>query len=341
MLGPSANSRTGSTVCLLAYAPLGRYASRMLDRVKRGLRSHEEERLQRELDEAHATIKRLRRHLKEAESDPFPADKLVWIFGMGRSGSSWLAFMLREVPRGNTIWQEPWTSVCLGPVAGQEEGIERLRIREQTIFGSPFEEVWFASVRRMVLEGAAARFPRVGERSYLIVKEPNGSSAAPVLVKALPESEVIFLVRDPRDVAASMLDSVRPGGWREGRPGTRGPDDVIVSNSARTYVKNMDGAKRGFEAHRGPKVLVRYEDLRADALGELRRIYSELGLSASEEELARAVEKHAWENIPETKKGPGRSRRKAVPGSWREDLTQEQARRVEEITAPLLEEFYP
>jgi len=313
----------------------------MLEKVRGALRSREEERLQRELDEAHATLKRLRKRLQKSESDPFPADKLVWIFGMGRSGSSWLAFMLGEVTRGNTIWQEPWTSVCLGTVAGQEEGIERLRKREQTIFGSPFEEVWFASVRRMVLEEAAARFPRVGERSYLIVKEPNGSSAAPVLVKALPESKVIFLVRDPRDVAASMLDSTKPGGWREGRPGTRGPDDVIVRNSAHTYVKNMDGAKRGFEAHRGPKVLVRYEDLRTDALGELRRIYSELDLPASEEDLGRAVEKHAWENIPDKKKGPGKPRRKAVPGSWRDDLTPEQVRSVEEITAPLLKEFYP
>jgi hypothetical protein len=57
--------------------------------------------------------------------------------------------------------------------------------------------------------------------------------------------------------------------------------------------------------------------------------------------LARAVEKHAWENVPEEQKGPGRFNRKATPGGWREDLTPKQAEIVEEITAPLLTEFYP
>ena len=54
-----------------------------------------------------------------------------------------------------------------------------------------------------------------------------------------------------------------------------------------------------------------------------------------------SVEEHSWENIPEEEKGEGKFRRKATPGSWREDLTTEQARIVEEETRPLLEQFYP
>ena len=60
-----------------------------------------------------------------------------------------------------------------------------------------------------------------------------------------------------------------------------------------------------------------------------------------DKELARAVEKHSWENIPEEKKGEGKFYRKATPGGWQEDLTPEQAQIVERITAPLLNEFYP
>src|SRR3712207_6981111 len=44
-------------------------------------------------------------------------------------------------------------------------------------------------------------------------------------------------------------------------------------------------------------------------------------------ELARAVEKFAWENIPEEEKGPDKIRRKATPGGWREDLTPQQDRK--------------
>jgi hypothetical protein len=72
----------------------------------------------------------------------------------------------------------------------------------------------------------------------------------------------------------------------------------------------------------------------------MRHICSELGTEVDDGELKRAVSKHSWENVPETEKGEGKFYRKAKPGGWREDLTPEQARTVEEATRPLLEEFY-
>ena len=104
---------------------------------------------------------------------------------------------------------------------------------------------------------------------------------------------------------------------------------------------HVGNAKRAYDLHEGRKTLVRYEDLRQDPLATLRRIYSELGISVEEVELIRAVKKHSWENIPEKEKGEGKFYRKATPGGWREDLTPEQAKMVEKITASLLEELYP
>jgi hypothetical protein len=87
--------------------------------------------------------------------------------------------------------------------------------------------------------------------------------------------------------------------------------------------------------------MVRYEDLRADTLTTMKRVYSGLGIPVDEGELARSVENNSWENIPEEEKGEGKKRRKARPGGWREDLTPRQVEIVEEITAPLLDEYYP
>ncbi|MGH3148791.1 MAG: sulfotransferase domain-containing protein, partial [Rubrobacter sp.] len=117
--------------------------------------------------------------------------------------------------------------------------------------------------------------------------------------------------------------------------------DAFVAAQAKRYLKNMDAAKRAYEAHKGRKSMVRYEELRADPLTTLRRIYSDLGMPATEEELARGVEKHAWENIPEEQKGEGKDRRKAKPGGWQEDLTPPQAKKVERITGDLARQFYP
>jgi hypothetical protein len=150
---------------------------------------------------------------------------------------------------------------------------------------------------------------------------------------------VVLLVRDPRDVAASVLDSAMPGGWREGRETSDDPN-ARIRRSAQTYLRNVGAAKRAFDAHRGRKALVRYEELRTDTVTTLSSIYSALEMKVEDEALARSARKHAWENIPKWKKGQGKPRRKATPGGWREDLTPEQARVVEKITGQLLRELY-
>ena len=117
--------------------------------------------------------------------------------------------------------------------------------------------------------------------------------------------------------------------------------DAFAEQRATSYLEGMGKAKEAYDAHGGRKALVRYEELQADTLGTMKRMYSELEVYVDEEELARAVQKHSWENVPEDKKGEGKFYRKAKPGGWREDLTPRQAQTVERITAPLLEEFYP
>jgi hypothetical protein len=184
-----------------------------------------------------------------------------------------------------------------------------------------------------------------------VIKESNGSVGAPLLMEALPESRMILLVRDPRDVVASSLDARSEGGWnfernkdRRQRDGKQPPKKGSVSfaeGRARRYLRGMGNAKMAYDAHDGPKALVRYEELRADTLGTMRRIFSTLGVTVNEEELARVVEEHSWENIPQEEKGESKFYRRASPGSWREDLTPEQADMVEKVTAPLLKELYP
>lgn len=164
---------------------------------------------------------------------------------------------------------------------------------------------------------------------------------------------MIFLVRDPRDVAASSLDATRKGSWfrerreqKQAKPTNRfafadaDPDEHVRKN-AKGYVRQTGKAKDAYESHGGPKVLVTYEELVADTLGAMKRIHETLGVQVDERDLARVVEKNSWGNIPEEERGEGKFYRKGSPGSWREDLTPEQARIVEQVTAPLVSEYYP
>jgi Sulfotransferase domain len=206
-------------------------------------------------------------------------------------------------------------------------------------------------VRAFVLDSAGKRFPALAEGGYLVIKEPHGSEGAPLLMEALPESRMILLVRDPRDVVASRMDLASKGSVSREAMRKRGqekknvaadesPDDFVRSQ-ARRYLRHIEFVKLAYDAHVGPKALLRYEDLKADTLGEMKRLYSALMIPVDERELARVVRRHSWENIPERKRGKGKFRRKATPGGWTRDLTPQQIATVEEITAPLLDEFYP
>jgi len=267
---------------------------------------------------------------------------MVWIFGTGRTGSTWIAAMIEEI-KGQTVWFEPRVGFVFEPRRFKDLG------GDQFILSQRYRQTWIRSVRNFVLDGANVRFPRVtGPDDYLTIKEPAGSAGAPLLMEAMPESRMVLLIRDPRDVASSWLDAAREGGWQNERKkdpqrgetlAEKNPD-AFVRRVSKTYVRNVTGAKKAYEAHGGPKSLVRYEELRADALGTMGRMYSQLGIPVDEAELRRAVEKHAWENIPARKKGEGKFYRKATPGGWSEDLTPEQVEIVEAETAPLLHAFY-
>lgn len=282
---------------------------------------------------------------EEAGGGLSPAN-IVWIFCVARSGSTWLASMMGEM-RGTDVWKEPRVGHLFGEF--YENNPKAKTESANFIMGAPTRPAWIASIRHFVLTGARYAFPSLGPEDFLIVKEPGGGVGAPFLMEALPESRMILLVRDPRDVVSSSLDATREGSWQKEQRRATGSGrksltarrpDAVVKRSAKKYVRNMERARQAFRDHRGPKTLVRYEDLLSDAPGAMRRVYSELGMEAGADALDRAVEKHSWEAIPEDMKGQGKFYRKASPGGWEEDLTPRQVEIVEEISGPLLDEFY-
>jgi hypothetical protein len=289
-------------------------------------------------------ISRLRARLAvgDASTGGIRPESLIWMFGVARTGSSWLGAMMGDL-EGHSMWNEPYVGDLFG-YAYYMRGGEQQRQRKDYILGDPYRDAWIRSIRTFVLDGVNMRFYGKPDIRHVVIKEPNGSVGAPLLVEALPESRMILLVRDPRDVVASLLAAQRKGSWGSGEEEDSLADadpDEFVRQRARMYIASLGKAWEAYEAHEGRKVAIRYEDLRYDTLGELERIYASLGIPIEGEQLRKVVEKHAWENIPEKQKGPDKPRRKATPGGWQDDLTPEQARMVEEITIPLMNEFYP
>jgi len=308
--------------------------------------------------------------------------RLAWILGSSRTGSTWLLRMLvhpwrlvRDLPgvapakgaseRGPAIVpiNETYISTHLAPLVGSEEGrgqandhlfVHDLKGDRPSYFLSrSYEEVWRPEFRRMALlrlqaqaTDAARELGIEEETPSIVVKEPNGSHGAQLLMSLLPQSRLIFLMRDGRDVIDSQLAlRLHEGQWqRRHREHAQVVSDKqrlrFVRSRARRWVFLMNTVDAAYAAHTPElRYRLRYEDMRSDTAGELGKLLDWLGHARPQEELAKTVEAHDFENIPEKRKGPGQPARAATVGLWRENLTGPEQDLIAEIAGEKLEEL--
>ncbi|MGH3147890.1 MAG: sulfotransferase domain-containing protein, partial [Rubrobacter sp.] len=262
-------------------------------------------RLREQLEEKDRELDRLRTRLVARPSDRADAidpQNVIWMFGTGRSGSTWLSDMMGDL--GNhAVWREPLVGALFGNLYYVRADHRRGEQGKHFILGRGYKETWMRPMREMILGGAAARFPEVLDGGYVVIKEPNGSIGAPLLMEALPESRMILLVRDHRDVVASSLDARKEGSWLYQRrdkskvqTANENPDRFLKGR-AENYLRDAGNSKEAYDAHKGPKVLVRYEDLRADTAGELGGVLRFMGQEPADAELADCVAFASVENM--------------------------------------------
>lgn len=278
----------------------------------------------------------------ETRSEQLEAEQLIWIFGSPRTGSTWLSEMMVE-QRNQVWWDEPYVGLLFGSFLYEriDSNPKLLEVRK-FILGEPYRKVWTRSIRNFVLDGARARYRKLDRNQHVVVKEPNGSIGAPLIMGALPDSRMIFLLRDSRDVISSQLDASRKGSWsQQGRDlETKEKLEEFTRHLADVYLKVVSLVKEAYDKHPGPKVLIRYEDLRYNTLETMKNMYEALDVPVDQDQLRASVVEHDWEQLPDTAKGRGKFFRKAQPGSWTEELSSEQIKIIEDITGPMLSEFY-
>ena len=78
-------------------------------------------------------------------------EKMVWIFGTARTGSSWLSSMMGEM-EGYERWHEPLVGHLFGNLyyvrAGHRSGDEHF------VLGDRYRDVWMGAIRGLVLDSA-------------------------------------------------------------------------------------------------------------------------------------------------------------------------------------------
>lgn len=325
-------------------------------RVRLTERNEELKDARRRMAEKDREFARLRSELERSTPgtrvDGHRSENIAWIFGTTRTGSTWLSALMGAPPVLEE-WREPNVENGFGTHC-----YRRLGTRESRGLSNHWKRFYALGhyearknfIRAFLLEEASPRFSDMTAAGYLVTKEPHGTMGAPLLVEALPESCVAFLTRDPRDLASSAPNARKKGSrlhnQRHRRYRGRGYDERRPTGRDRAPAgrelpgRDMQKSKMAYETHEGHKILVPYEDLRADTVVTLGRIYDALDIPMARKSWSATVERHSFENITEEKKDPDKFRREATLGGWRNGLPPEQAETVERITASLLREGY-
>jgi hypothetical protein len=287
-------------------------------------------------------------------------DRLVWIFGSSRSGSTWLMRMLSELDGAVPI-DDPhlghhlgvWRPIPLAWATADSDPEltilnEIKREKPSYFFSDRYRHVWEPALRDLIVQRFDAQANDEGDAGgvdpLVVVKEP-GSHIADLLLSLFPASRMIFLLRDGRDVVDSWLDAHRAGAWAldEGafQVAPQGRDALIRWQSSvwsyRTGVV-LDAYRRHDPSRR---VMVRYEDLLGDPERELARICGSFGIEVGRDRLHRIARDHEYATVPSAEKGASKEIRSAHPGSWQRHMSAgEQAAMYEAMGERLVEVGY-
>jgi Sulfotransferase family len=161
-----------------------------------------------------------------------------------------------------------------------------------------------------------------GHPRYFAEKHTLRSAA--LTAELYPEAREVFLVRDLRDMVASILAFNRKRGVRGfGEGAAAGEVDYVdrLAGWARALVRSFE--RRSARAH-----LVRYEDLVLEPEGTLRALLSYLGVDADAATVAAMRESLATE-MPELAEHGTAPDPAASVGRWRSDLSDDLKRACE------------
>ena len=273
------------------------------------------------------------------------------MLGSPRTGSTWLLNLLRGHPRVVGI-DEPIIGMHLGLFApdlfnkpaftftDEQKRINEMRdASSDYFFSSDYASVWRPPLKELLLARFGAQLAGLdpGGEAYCVIKEPNGSQGADVLLAALPGSWLLWVARDGRDVVDSEVDAAGEGSWLTqyggGYAWTAEQRLEFVRERAYRWRWRNQIMRAAYDAHAPRRRLrIRYEDLLTDTPAGIDSILGWLGLEGGDAMRAH-IERLSFDAVPAERRGSGQFARAATPGLWRENLTAQEQAVLDEVVA--------
>ncbi len=259
----------------------------------------------------------------------------LFIIGAPRSGTTWLQAMIGAHPSVCTtaelmlfnhyiaLWVDAWD-------------IQMRLQREGSIIGLP--TVWtedefykfLGDFLKQVYERMLALKPSA---TVILDKHPGYAHYVELIHRLIPGAKFIHVIRDGRDVAASMMAASR--GWGS----SWAPKNTAkAATSWKTHTLDAMTAKQ----YPGQYCEVKYEDLLNVGKPILARVFEFIGLPIDAEAIAAIWEKHEFEAMKKQKTGascftlPEGFFRQGRSGDWHNTLSPIQRYLFHDIAGDLL-----
>ena len=271
--------------------------------------------------------------LKKDEGDILEKN-MIWIFGSPRSGTTWLRKLMSGNPE-NIIWNEPYLGYHLQLLQNQQ-------YRDDYVFSEYYKKNWLPDLRNFILSCTYSHSRKIDKK--IIIKEPSGSVGSPLLLECLPNSKIIFLLRDGRDVVDSLIDAHNPNSWNvklSSIPLTNQKirDEQIKYHSEK-WKRITEIVFDAFKKHNpNLRYLLKYEELKNNTFDQLKKTYEFIGENINDKDLNDIIERYDFENIPPEEKGSGKFYRSATPGAWKKNFSRSEQQLMNSIMGNTLAQF--
>ncbi len=269
---------------------------------------------------------------------------IIWLASFPKSGNTWFRIFLANLARADEGPADINNLDERGGIASSRHEFEAATLLDSGfVTHDDIEEL-----RRKIYERAAAE---ADEQRWIKVHDAYTLTPSGIPMFGIAGTRVVYLVRDPRDVAVSFAHHLATSVDRA--IDLMNKPDGALCNPRKGLANQLRQRLLGWSGHVAswldqtelPVIMLRYEDSHADTARNFSSALEFAGRAATPEDIARAIRHADFSELQrqEGEKSFGERNpaaksffRSGRVGGWREALTPEQVARIEEAHGTMM-----